>query len=151
MAMVVRSGGLEYLGWMGYANGGPDFQATLADLEATAANPPVGPLTFIVSAWLGWSGELRCPASLASRPPSDTPFETCPYARLTAAATPAGTTSPLADAVHVQWQAYQDFAPGATLASTDAKYGTYLVRLVVDTRQGINGPRGWQVVARLAP
>jgi hypothetical protein len=50
----------------------------------------------------------------------------------------------------VQYSAYDDFAR-ASGGSGDPVQGTFLVRLVADTRQGINGPRGWQVVARLAP
>ncbi|MHB8959270.1 MAG: hypothetical protein ACYDAN_06555 [Candidatus Limnocylindrales bacterium] len=59
--------------------------------------------------------------------------------------------NPPADAVRVQYGAYQDFAPDAASSGFDPRYGTYLVRLVVATRQGADGPRGWQMVARLAP
>jgi hypothetical protein len=150
MAVRVLDQGLEYLGWMGSA-GGQDFQATVGDLAGEISNPASGPLTFIVSAWLGWSGPLPCPLVPGSPPPEDTPFATCPSAWLAGTATPLGTTSPPVDAVAVQWQAYQAFAPGATVGSAEPKYGTYLVRLVADTRKGPDGPRGWQIVARLSP
>jgi hypothetical protein len=150
MAFRVLATGLEYLGSMGFGGAGVDFQAPVSQLAGDFSNnQPL--LTFIVSGWLGWSGALPCPSQPGSPPPADTPFGKCPYAWLAATAAAPGTSSPPADSVPVQWQAYQDFAPSGTLGSTQARYGTYLVRLVVDTRQGINGPRGWQVVARLAP
>jgi len=148
MAMIVRDSGLEYLGWMGYVNGN-DFVASLSDLAHPESNAR-GPETVIVSAWLGTSGPLPCPAVPGSPPPADTPFDVCPFTWLASTAKQRANGQLPDGAVKVQYAAYGDFA-GSAAGSTAPVDGTYLVRLVTDTRQGADGPRGWQVVARLAP
>jgi hypothetical protein len=161
MALRVRAAGLEYLGTLGEVGGGTT--ATVADLRALLGAGPSAtlqdvPPTFIVSAWLVASPQVHCP--FGGTPPSaDTPFVTCPWAWLTPTEEQPTTTgansmsvTPPADGVHVQWSAYRDFAPNPTSAGLpQPRFGTYVVRLVVDTRQGADGPRGWQVLARLAP
>jgi hypothetical protein len=128
---------------MGYGRQGVDFGAPVSQLAGdVSGNPPM--TTFIVSGWLGTSGALPCPSVPGSPPPADTPFGSgCPYSWLasTSSARPA-------DSVAVQYAAYDDFVRTAG-GSGGPVQGTFLVRLVVDTRQGIDGPRGWQVVARL--
>lgn len=145
MAMQVRPDGLEYLGEMAYPNG-VDFVATITDLKGDFSNNlPL--MTFIVSGWLGTTGPTHCLSAPGPPPPADTPFGSpCPSSWL-------ATTNDAhpSDMERVQYAAYQDFAPGGAPGATEPKFGTYLVRLVVDTRQGLSGPRGWQVVARLAP
>ena len=151
MAMVVREYGLEYLGEMGRVGSATDFQASVADLADLGQGPYNGPSTFIVSAWLAWTGPLPCP-SFTDRPPADTPFEHCPMAWLLPRNESVVPTGP-SDGVSVQPGAYEEYAASLDTPGLGPvpRYGTYLVRLVVDTRQGANGPRGWQVVARLAP
>lgn len=150
IAIRVLATELEYLGWMGTGSTG-DATATLDELKTIAAGPPQGPVVFTVRAWLGTSGPLPCPSAPGSPPPSDTPFGNgCPSSWLAASSEGTGFSMP-ADGVPVQYGAYQDFAPGATADSRDPKFGTYVVRLVTDTRQGSDGPRGWQVVGRLYP
>ena len=150
MAMVVQTGGLEYLGNMGYGGSGNDFQAPVSQLAGDFSNnQPL--LTFIVSGWLAWTGPLPCP-SFTDRPPADTPFQPCPMAWLLPRDESVVPTGP-SDGVGVQPGAYDEYAPDPAQAGSGpaARYGTYLVRLVVDTSKGANGPRGWQIVARLAP
>jgi hypothetical protein len=160
MAFTVRADGLEYIGYMGSVDGS-DYVATLADLQ-DPMHLARGPETFIVSGWLVEEGPIPCPAPPSPFPPQDTPFETCPAAWLTqdevqpvsGTATWIPVTEP-ANAIRVQWGAYGTFAPDPSSAAfpsaTEPRFGTYLVRLVTNTAIGPNGPRGWQVVARLAP
>lgn len=150
IAIRVLATELEYLGWMGTGSTG-DATATLDELKTIAAGPPQGPVVLVVSAWLGTSGPLPCPSVPGSPPPPDTPFGNgCPSSWLAASGDGTGFTMP-PGGVPVQFGAYLDFAPGATADSRGPKFGTYVVRLVTDTRQGAEGPLGWQVVARLNP
>ncbi len=149
-ALRVLPAGLEYLGPMGTGGTG-DVTATLDDLTTLAAGPPQGPVVLVVSAWLGTSGPLPCPSAPGSAPPPDTPFGTgCPTSWLAPSNEGADFSVPTGS-VPVQYGAYHDFAPGATADSRDPKFGTYVVRLVTDTRQGTDGPLGWQVVGRFSP
>ncbi|HEY4752199.1 MAG TPA: hypothetical protein VIH37_02870, partial [Candidatus Limnocylindrales bacterium] len=152
IALRVLAGGLEYLGRLGNARD-PDFQVSPDVLAASIQQDDVLQV-FVVDGYLGTSGAVPCPLVPGSPPPENTPFQRCPWAWLGPTAASGHTANEVflpADAVQVQFGAYRDFAPGATAASFDPKFGTYLVRLVTDTRQGANGARGWQVVARLAP
>jgi hypothetical protein len=159
MAFTVRADGLEYLGPM-RSIAGNGYVATPADLQ-DPTHMARGPETFIVSGWLVEEGPIPCPLAAGPTPPQDTPFVTCPAAWLTqdevqpvtSTATTITITEP-PNAIRVQWGAYEAFAPDpetTTFAARAPRFGTYLVRLVTNTAIGPNGPRGWQVVARLAP
>ena len=158
MALVVRTNGLEYLGWMD--RGG--LVASFANL--LDSGQPRGPLTYIVSGWLiDTPGAYACPAQVYV-PPPDTPFQTCPWAWLTrdrvqpVTVNPDGGSSmaPPPNAIRVQPTAYSEFAPDPQPepggGANQPRFGTYLVRLVTNTSSTDALPeRGWQVVARLSP
>lgn len=150
LALRVLPSGVEFLGQTGNAANTAGHEAALGDLASEQSTRQ--PLTtYIVSAWLGTTGPLPCPSVPGSPPPADTPFGSgCPGSWLAPTATQTGYSRP-EGSVPVQFGAYQDFAPGASVDTRDPKFGTYLVRLVVDTRQGSDGARGWQVIARLSP
>ena len=160
-AMVVREGGLQYLGWLGWSD--PlGYETTVQDLMDLASKPR-GPMVTTVKGWLVAGLPTPCPAP--SEPlGEDTPFDWCPPAWLTRdevqPVTGTGGSSGVREpevAVRVQYSAYGTFAadaardPGSGLVSP--RFGTYVVRLVTDTRTGDadSGTKGWQVVGRLDP
>lgn len=162
MALLVRSEGLEYLGYMGFneSNGFVLPVASLADPLRTNHVPMV---VFVVTGWLVDSGSLAlpCPAPIVP-PPPDTPFGNCESAWLTAdAVQPVQATAngmsivPPQGGIRVQSGAYAEYAPDSATEpggiAHAPRHGTYLVRLVADPRPNANPATGWQVVARLDP
>ena len=159
-ALRVLPGGLEFLSGMGHGPGGVDFTASIPELVRLAVTKPTDTTSsgFIVVGWLVATPPLRCPPE-SPAPVPDTPFGNCESAWLLPVAEQITTITgnsmsvvPPNDGIRVQWSAYADYAPNpSTTAVPEPRHGAYLVRLVVDTRQGPDGPVGWQVVARLAP
>jgi hypothetical protein len=142
-AFVVRADAIEYLGSLGNA-ASQDYQVSPDALAALRSTADPGQL-FQVDAYLGWSGPVPCPSVPGSPPPEDTPFGSgCPWAWLAATGqrdAPVGSTA-------VQSFAYAEYA-SSNANSTTPVHGTYLVRLVLDSRDTTNHTRGWQVIGRL--
>ncbi len=154
LALVVGSGGLEYLGF-----GGMILPlAEMADPEVLNGR---GPGVHVVTAWLVGEGPVPCASSAFPAPP-DTPFDTCGGSWLTPEADQpvqrnGGGFSivPPAGAIRVQPAAYAEFAPDPASEPDGTglvpRQGTYLVRMVPDPRPGAQPASGWQIVVRLAP
>jgi hypothetical protein len=159
MAFVVESTGLQFLGYIGYHDG-VSFEFPMSSLTDLTQQPR-GPMVVAVRGWLVAGPPMPCPAPLPGTPPN-TPFVGCPGAWLTPDAVQPwfwngdqiGYRQP-DRALLVQYGAYRDFAPNPVSGSdgfTEPRYGTYLVRLVTDTREPeATAPRGWQVIGRLDP
>ncbi|MEI7745616.1 MAG: hypothetical protein WCK58_17910, partial [Chloroflexota bacterium] len=159
MALVVRETGLEYLGYMGYPDG-VSFEAPVASFM-DMSQVPRGPMVLITSGWLVAGLPTPCPAQLPPAP-QDTPFEPCPPAWLAGedvqpVVVSGGSVTYVEPdpGFHVQYGAYGDFAADPAygpVGIAEPKFGSYLVRLVSDTRvTEAEAPRGWQVVGRLSP
>jgi hypothetical protein len=161
MALVVRATGLEYLGWLGWSD--PlGFETTVEDLMDLGSKPR-GPMVTTVKGWLVAGLATPCPAP-SELLGEDTPFDRCPPAWLTRdevqPVTMAGGSIGVREpevGVRVQYSAYGVFAPepetDPQAGLVSPRYGTYVVRLVTDTRTGDadSGTKGWQVVGRLDP
>jgi hypothetical protein len=158
-AYRVSNGALEYLGYMGYAEGST-FTEDLATLAAMA-NPPTpdsptgpnGPVTFVVRGWLVDQGApIPCPTAVSGE---GWPFG-CGHSWITPEAyQPVKGNDPNAVAPTSGIEAaagdYRAWAPNPAWLPNgiahEPREGTWLVRLLT----GSDGQRAWEVVARLAP
>jgi hypothetical protein len=147
LVFIVRPSSLEYIGFLGIANGG--VGSAIFPLDALPDGNR-GPITVLARGWLS-DIAVTCPTVFEHEPP-DTPFRSCPTDFLRATADPP--TGAATGGVVVQTGAYRQFAPNPASGDRGAgipRLGTYVLRFVQDLPDHPATQRGWQVVARFAP